>query len=176
MIFLGRHIEIEDPRVFSLKGFFVGFLGQFLHFWGRLNRYQALLLVQKAPENLLRHTILSGPIHCIFGVGGQVPQNIPLTHVATAARGLDCQNNTREEPDCKLSKPYNMAKFQYVCVPTRFTPGKQKHIKSQIIIWCQRAKLFSNVVVTSCQILHKSTEIHAKATRSVQELEKRGKI
>ena len=52
-----------------------------------------------------------------WGGGGQVAQNMPSTHVAKAARGLDCQINTREEPI------HDMAKFQYVCVLTRFTPG-----------------------------------------------------
>ena len=98
MIFLGRHIEIEDPRVFALNKGFCCFFGQFLHIWGRLNRCQALLLVQKAPENLLRHIIMSGPIHCIFGVGGDKSLKIchqrtsPKLHVVWTARSTHEKN------------------------------------------------------------------------------------
>ena len=116
MIFLGRHIEIEDPRVFALnKGFcFFGSISAYLRSPEPLSG--SVVGPKGSRKSFTAYYFERSNTLCFWG-GGQVAQNMPSTHVATAARGLDCQINTREEPI------HDMAKFQYVCVPTRFTPG-----------------------------------------------------
>ena len=109
-----------------------------------------------------------------MGKDGRAPQNAPCTDVAQAAHGLDCQNHTPEQTRLHIIKTIEYGKVSiHMCSYAGYTWKTKAHA---IFLLCQRAKLFPNVFATSCQIKQKSTEINPKATLSVQEKEKRGKI
>ena len=63
----------------------------------------------------------------------------------------------------------------HMCSYAHYTWKTKAHAIPNFLL-CQRTKLFPNVVAKSCKIKQKSTEINPKATLSVQEKEKRGKI